>query len=813
MGPEGGAVAATRDANDWNPAWSPDGTRAAFQTYSGEDREIYVMNADGSDARNLTNNSGDDQTPDWSPDGTRIVFISGRDGNHEVYVMNADGSDQTRLTETEDDERRPRWSPDGGKIAYVAWLDGGANGEIFVMRADGTDTIQITDDPSTDNYPVWAPDGASLAFFSFRDGNGELYVAGADGSDPTNISNSAVDELEPEWSPDGSRLVFTSFVDAVSQSGSDKELFTSSADGTDRTQLTDNSTLDMNPRWSGYLPETVAWFTLTDEAETRGTAVGFDSLAADTVMFASTEDVAADSLVITEPIELTARRDSERLLRDIVASPAAGVATTWSITARVANGTESTATLGWRQDEIDALLAAAGDFDTALLTDAATQTTWSLSAANNPITLNTSASGVYKLELTIEQTTTTPVTYNLVAGWNLLSVPGPGDLTALHDASAGAFTWDAPNVRYATVGNVDEASIPHVDTGFWLPATAAGVHTVNLDLDSTDARAVSVTLSPGWNLIGAPADLPSPLPATAVDGGNPHNVLAFGDGQYWVASELTQGEGYWVLNSSDGDREASLAQMRHLSADGSESLFHAAPKLPEADWELRLSLDMPDGVTHGVRLGSSKYAREGYDALDIPQPPAPSARGFTAFYAEAEGVASRLTRSMVPVAKSDVEWTLTARMAAGGTLRWDGIELPQGYRMFLRREASAYALDRDGSMRLPKGNHTLTAYLAWQAPTATRALPNYPNPFNPETWIPFELSQASDVAIRIYDSRGMMVRRLELGYREEGYYTRRADAAYWDGRNEFGERVASGVYIYDVRAGSYSGLRRMVILK
>jgi hypothetical protein len=133
--------------------------------------------------------------------------------------------------------------------------------------------------------------------------------------------------------------------------------------------------------------------------------------------------------------------------------------------------------------------------------------------------------------------------------------------------------------------------------------------------------------------------------------------------------------------------------------------------------------------------------------------------------------------------------------------------------MLLRRDSATHALDRDGSLRLPKGDHTLTAYLLWEAPTATRALPNYPNPFNPETWIPFELSEASEVAIRVYDSRGMLVRRIDVGYREEGYYTRRADAAYWDGRNEFGERVASGVYIYEVRAGSYRGMRRMVILK
>ena len=98
-------------------------------------------------------------------------------------------------------------------------------------------------------------------------------------------------------------------------------------------------------------------------------------------------------------------------------------------------------------------------------------------------------------------------------------------------------------------------------------------------------------------------------------------------------------------------------------------------------------------------------------------------------------------------------------------------------------------------------------------PQETVLLPNYPNPFNPETWIPYRLSHASDVDVTIYDTRGMVVRRLDLGHQMAGYYTDRTKAAYWNGRNEHGESVASGIYFYQLRARDYTALRRMVILK
>jgi hypothetical protein len=98
-------------------------------------------------------------------------------------------------------------------------------------------------------------------------------------------------------------------------------------------------------------------------------------------------------------------------------------------------------------------------------------------------------------------------------------------------------------------------------------------------------------------------------------------------------------------------------------------------------------------------------------------------------------------------------------------------------------------------------------------PSEPLLLPNYPNPFNPETWIPFALSRESDVAIRIFDLRGQIVRTLSLSRKTAGWHDDRDTAAHWDGRNELGERVADGVYIYELQSGAYHGRRRMVIAK
>ena len=107
----------------------------------------------------------------------------------------------------------------------------------------------------------------------------------------------------------------------------------------------------------------------------------------------------------------------------------------------------------------------------------------------------------------------------------------------------------------------------------------------------------------------------------------------------------------------------------------------------------------------------------------------------------------------------------------------------------------------------------LQQLLATARPEKTQLFANYPNPFNPETWIPYELATDTTVKITIYNTQGVVIRTLELGHQSSGYYTGRDRAAYWDGRNALGEQVASGIYFYQLETDTMSAMRKMVILK
>ena len=112
-----------------------------------------------------------------------------------------------------------------------------------------------------------------------------------------------------------------------------------------------------------------------------------------------------------------------------------------------------------------------------------------------------------------------------------------------------------------------------------------------------------------------------------------------------------------------------------------------------------------------------------------------------------------------------------------------------------------------------RGVRVLEQLLAALTPKKTLLLPNYPNPFNPETWIPYQLAKSAEVTLRIYTVDGSLVRMLSLGHKEVGIYQTRSRAAYWDGKNEIGEPVASGVYFYTLTAGDFNATRKMLIRK
>ena len=126
------------------------------------------------------------------------------------------------------------------------------------------------------------------------------------------------------------------------------------------------------------------------------------------------------------------------------------------------------------------------------------------------------------------------------------------------------------------------------------------------------------------------------------------------------------------------------------------------------------------------------------------------------------------------------------------------------------REARQLALTDPAFQR---GVLVLEQFLAALTPKETTLLPNYPNPFNPETWIPYQLANPAEVTVRIYTASGTMLRTLAIGYQPRGLYHHRHRAAYWNGKNEMGEPVANGVYFYTLTAGDFTATRKMVIRK
>ena len=131
-----------------------------------------------------------------------------------------------------------------------------------------------------------------------------------------------------------------------------------------------------------------------------------------------------------------------------------------------------------------------------------------------------------------------------------------------------------------------------------------------------------------------------------------------------------------------------------------------------------------------------------------------------------------------------------------------------------RNIATAFA-DARLTREFPAGLSELLQLLAEMVsiPETTMLLPNYPNPFNPETWIPYHLSDATEVVLTIYDISGPMVRQLALGHQPAGVYRSRGRAAYWDGKNQIGEKVASGLYFYTLTAGDFTATRKLLIRK
>ncbi len=282
-GPLFDPTAPTSFVDEFDPVFSPDSQRVAFESTRTGGPELFAMNADGTgSADRLTTSPGEDRPGSYSPDGSRIVFHSTRDnGDFEVYTMNADGSNQTRLTFRPGQDSNSSWSPDGTRIAFHSVRDPGEPGnddpagtprnlEIYTMDPDGGDIRRVTSFAGLDAFPQWSPDGSKLVFR--RDipatapatgTNAEIFTINVDGTDPVNLTNNAVNnpatptvnessDDQGIWSPDGTRIAFDSF-----RSG-DREVYTMNAsDGGNVQRLTNAVGFDGRCDWGRVAPAVV----------------------------------------------------------------------------------------------------------------------------------------------------------------------------------------------------------------------------------------------------------------------------------------------------------------------------------------------------------------------------------------------------------------------------------------------------------------------------------------------------------------------------------------------------------------------------
>ena len=224
-------------ADNTQSSWSPDGSEVAYVRSTADVRlnDIYVANADGSNARPLVQAVPFGSSPTWSPDGRKIAYT---ENLGTIKTVDTDGGNKTTLVGADpngnDFGANPQWSPNGNKIVYSKIIaedlncPGKITAHIAVMNTDGSGQQQLTSDRCGSYEPVWSPDGTRIAFTSDRTNNEEVWAMAADGSNQTRLTDDLELDSSPSWSPDGSRIAFDS-----SRTGA-FQIWTMNADGTNQ---------------------------------------------------------------------------------------------------------------------------------------------------------------------------------------------------------------------------------------------------------------------------------------------------------------------------------------------------------------------------------------------------------------------------------------------------------------------------------------------------------------------------------------------------------------------------------------------------
>lgn len=251
------------------PAWTwalPGDGLIVFESDRGGQSDIWIMEADGSNQRNLTNDKGDDLFPSWSRDGKKIAWSrGGRAPSGEIWIMNLDGSGKTQVTSNGFADYNATWSPDNSEIIFQSPRVGGRS-DLFAIRVDGTGERQLTNNPASDIGPDWSPDGSRVLFGSNRTGHYAIYTMNPDGSDVRKLTEDFREAAIAGWSPDGTQILFG---DGFCATCGESDLFVMNPDGTGIVQVTDSPENELSKSWSRDGSRCVADFATLPPSERR----------------------------------------------------------------------------------------------------------------------------------------------------------------------------------------------------------------------------------------------------------------------------------------------------------------------------------------------------------------------------------------------------------------------------------------------------------------------------------------------------------------------------------------------------------------
>jgi thermitase len=442
-------------------------------------------------------------------------------------------------------------------------------------------------------------------------------------------------------------------------------------------------------------------------------------------------------------------------------------------------------------------------------------------------------------DITISLKTTPPSSAN---AWNFIapSVITDDKTVAGNFSSFGTFgstwiawRWNTTDSRWEVSqdfgGNFISPDQFDVTSSWWIALDGDGSSTeatvTGTSVDSS--KPYSITLKTGWNSIANPFDYPVAWSGTniKVEYSGGEVTLAQAVANNWVDNRAIWYDNtarlYITGYSDEAPPYAMLSkrgQWLYSVVDGAKLIIPpveyisslAPPSIPyqeKADsWKIVLSLKTKIGEDKVEAIVLEKEIKNNEHNLDYIKPPS-----------------SPLSVVRIDLARPDynsdqIIWEFVVKTPIGGYLQWNFVNVPDDYSLVIKEDGSDKTIDLRQNMDFSiTGSESSRKFVLkaskQRIPVKTQAFANYPNPFNPETWIPYELSSESEVMVKIYTFSGQLVRTLDLGRKPAGFYTNRDKAIYWNGKNEYGEIVSSGVYFYSIKAGDKIFNHKMIVLR